>query len=353
MKKSKIIMIIILVLIILTGLTFGLYGYSMTSIQKESEKVEFVIKNGLSKMEIINNLKTAGLIKSKYATLAYLYFNSDIKLQAGTYELDRNMKPQDIIEKISKGDVVINTISFTLVEGKNMTDFINLVKEKLKIPESEIKSTLKDPQFLNELIEKYDFLTSEILNDKIYYALEGYLFPDTYEIAENATLKDLIIKMLNNTKSKLDKIDFSHSNHSIHEILTMASIIELEISNATDRPVVSQVFWKKLETGDWLGSCVTTKYAVGKSMSDNLTFEDLRSENYYNTYAHNPLMKGKLPAGPIGSISLNSIEAALNPSDTDYLYFIANLCTGETFFNKDYSEHLKKQVELKRICDKN
>lgn len=350
--KKKVIVGVILFLVLIF-LCIGLYGFSLRSVSKNDEVVSFTVQNGRSKIGIIEDLKTAGLIRSKTALIIYLYFNDDMNLQAGKYDLNRNMSATDILKTISSGNVKEETVKLTFVEGKNMNDFIKLISENFSFTENEIKEVLASKEFIEELIEKYDFLTNEVLNDNIYYALEGYLFPDTYEILENSSLKDIIIKMLDNTRVKLDKIDFSNSNYSVHEILTMASIIELEVSNDEDKPIVSQVFWKKMEIGDWLGSCVTAKYSVGKSMKDNLTWEDLNSINYYNTYAHNPLLKGKLPVGPIGSVSLNSINAALNPSDTDYLYFIANLCTGETYFSNNYNEHLKKQVELKRICDKN
>ena len=253
MKKSKLIIIIILILLIISALCLGIYGYGMTKVSKESQKVEFIVKSGASKIEIVNQLKNAGLIRSKNALLVYLYFNKDLNLQAGNYELDRNMNPKEIIEKINKGDVLIKTMTIKFIEGKNMKNFINLVKEKMHLSEEEIKTTLNDKEFLNTLIEKYDFLTNEILNDNIYYALEGYLYPDTYEILENASLKDLIIKMLDNTKTKLSNLDLNNSKYSVHELLTMASIVELEGVNAEDRAKFAQVIYKRLELGMTLG----------------------------------------------------------------------------------------------------
>ena len=349
MKKSKLIIIIILILLIISALCLGIYGYGMTKVSKESQKVEFIVKSGASKIEIVNQLKNAGLIRSKNALLVYLYFNKDLNLQAGNYELDRNMNPKEIIEKINKGDVLIKTMTIKFIEGKNMKNFINLVKEKRHLSEEEIKTTLNDKEFLNTLIEKYDFLTNEILNDNIYYALEGYLYPDTYEILENANLKDLIIKMLDNTKTKLSNLDLNNSKYSVHELLTMASIVELEGVNAEDRAKFAQVIYKRLELGMTLGMDTTAKYVAEM---------ENKSVNYlamspYNTRRVDAGMAGKLPIGPIGNPSIEAINAVLHPSDTEYVYFVANTCTGENFFNVDLMEHSKKARELKSICATN
>ena len=133
MKKSKLIIIIILILLIISALCLGIYGYGMTKVSKESQKVEFIVKSGASKIEIVNQLKNAGLIRSKNALLVYLYFNKDLNLQAGNYELDRNMNPKEIIEKINKGDVLIKTIKIKFIDLKNIKNFINLVKENMHL----------------------------------------------------------------------------------------------------------------------------------------------------------------------------------------------------------------------------
>lgn len=349
--KKKVVVVFLILLFI--SFSFGFYGFSLKRISKTSEEVTFVVKSGTSKRQIATQLKEAGLVRSQYALLLYLFFNSDLNLQAGTYLLNRNMDAPLILEKIHKGDIYINTVTFTFVEGKTISDLARILASKFPYTETEIKETLNNKEFVAQMIEKYDFLTDEVLNGNIYYALEGYLYPDTYEVMETASIEEIIDKMLFNTKTKLASVDLSKLNFTIHEILTMASIVELEGAKESDRPIFAQVIYKRLESGMTLGMDTTTYYAARKSRNEGLTMQDLNLISPYNTRGNNSSMSGKLPVGPIGNPSLNAIEAVLNPSDTDYIYFVANTCTGETFFNTEYEAHRKKSIELQSICATN
>lgn len=351
MKKIKlrkwVVVVLIFLILVLAGL--GLYGYTLQPVSKESETVTFVVPSGSSKIAIAESLKDAGLVRSKYALLLYLFFNSDLNLQAGKYTLNRNMNPSEILEKIHKGDVQIDTVSFTFVEGKTMNDLASVIASKFSYTETEVKEVLKNEEFIHKMIEKYDFLTDDVLNGNIYYALEGYLYPDTYEILEDASIEEILIKMLDNTSAKLSSLDFSVSEYSIHELLTMASIVELEGSNSEDRAKFAQVIYKRLNLGMTLGMDTTAKY-VAQMEGTNVNYSVMSP---YNTRRVDAGMQGKLPVGPIGNPSLDAIKAVLNPSDTDYIYFVANTCTGENFFNVDLMEHSKKARELKEICATN
>ncbi len=348
MKKIKIkksaLIVFLVVIIVCFGI--GFIGFSFTPVSKTSEKVTFVLDKGVSKKQVVKNLKESGLIRNSYTVLAYLFFHSDMNLQAGEYELDRNMSAISILKTIENGDVALKNVTITFVEGKNMTDFINLIAENFHYTENEIKEVLASKELMQELIEKYDFLTDEILNGNIYYALEGYLFPDTYVFDENASIKEILIKILDNTKVKLASLDLKSSKYSIHEILTMASIVELEAVNQSDRARVAQVIYKRLEMKKGLGMDVTTYYAVKKSLKDTLTMSDLQTINPYNTSESNGSMAGKLPVGPICNPSKMSIEAVLNPSDTDYIFFYANVKTHEVFFANTYEEFIAIQREV-------
>ena len=356
MKKRRLkkkVFVFLSIFILFIALLIGSYFFSLKSISKESQDVSFTVQSGSSKIEIVEDLKNAGLIRSKYALLVYLFFHSDLNLQAGKYELNRNMDAVDILKTIHNGDIKIDTIKVTFVEGKTVEDYIQVISDAFPYTENEIKEVLASREFMQELIEKYDFLTDEILNDNIYYALEGYLYPDTYEFMEDVTIKEIFIRMLDNTKMKLESLSLENSEYTIHQILTMASIVELEGANESDRAAFAQVIYKRLELGMTLGMDTTTYYAVQKSRSEGLTITDLNVLNPYNTRSTNNAMAGKLPVGPIGNPSLNAINAVLNPSDTDYVYFVANTCTGETFFNINYEDHLAKTRELKSICATN
>ncbi len=342
MKKSKIIIIVLVVLLLLIGGLIGAYFYLLSG-SPNNEIINFTIEAGTSKKDIAKNLKTAEVVKSKNATLIYLFFNKDINLQAGTYEINRNMSVKEIIDLISSGKVKMNTVTITFVEGKNVNDFIKLISSKFSYSEEEVKNVLKNKEFMESLVESYDFLTDEVLNGNIIYALEGYLFPDTYEFLEDTSIENIIVTVLNNTKAKLNELGVSKD---YHKILTKASIAELEAITYDDRCKVVQVINKRLEMGKGLGMDVTTYYAVNKELGEVLTMNDLSSPSLYNTSELNTFNVGRLPIGPICNPSSEAIKAVLNPSDTNYVYFYANIKTHEVFFANTYDEFLEIQRKV-------
>lgn len=343
--KKKIIIIGLLIAVLALFIT-SLYFYGLTPVKSESEKVIFRINSGTSTKEIIDNLVSEKIIKSKISSFIYLKVHRNFILKAGTYELDRNDSTRDIFKKINAGDIYDDSIKITFNEGKRISHYATLINENFGYNENDVISTINDEAYLKELINKYWFLTDEILNDKIYYALEGYLFPDTYSFKKDSSIKSIIETMLDNTNKKLSnyKSDIENSSYSIHQILTMASIIENESMFDEDRSGVSQVIYKRLKLNMSLGMDVTTYYAVKKDLSETLTKSDLNSYNDYNT--RNTSFIG-LPVGPICNMGIKSIEAALKPSDTNYLYFYADIKTGKLYFAENMTE-FQKLIETYR-----
>lgn len=354
MKKGVIISCGIIILILF--LSAGYYVWGLGSKSKNSSDVTFIIDAGTSKKTIAKNLANAGLIRSEIALDVYLYFAKS-NIQAGEYTLNASMTPKEMINKFSTGDITIHSETITLIEGKRITDYASILSEKLDFTKEEFLNKVNDEEFLNSLINslEYPFLTSELLNTDIYYPLEGYLYPDTYEFLDNATPESVIKTMLNHTKLKLDEVTelINSSGISIHQVLTMASLVEKEANSDTDREKVAQVFFKRISDNMPLGSDVTTYYGVGKEMGDVLTINDLNDRNPYNTRLTDGTMNGKLPIGPICNVSISSIKAVLNKSNTNYTYFVANTCTGEVFFQEDYQEFLSKVTELQSLCATN
>lgn len=348
MNKKKIGIIIITMIILIVVGCVGFYFYGLMPVNKIEDVITYQLKSGTSKLQLADDLKSKGLVRSSLVLKIYLFLHQDLNLQAGTYELTDSMKPQDILEKMDNGNVKNDTISITLVEGKRANEYIKTISEKLEITEEELTNQMHDEQYLASLIEKYWFLENDILKEELYVPLEGYLFPDTYELKEKSTASEIIEKILNHTAQKLEplKEQIENSDYNVHEILSMASIIELEAVTENDRNTVSQVIHKRLAMGKGLGMDVTTYYAVKKEMGSNLTLTDLKTVSPYNTSELNSSMAGKLPIGAICNPSLMSIQAVLNPTDTDYLYFYADIKTGMVYFTRTYEEHLQVQKEV-------
>lgn len=344
-KKGKIILIISAIIIALIAIFVGVYFYLLSSVSSGSTKVSFTVNQGDSKMEIVTNLKDAGLIRNKYAALIYIVLSGNTNIQAGSYELNRNMSTEDIIKSLANGDI-INTerdsVSLTFREGITLEEYLELLSENTNLEYDTMITEINDPEFLNDLINDYWFLTDDILNNNLYYGLEGYLYPNTYQVHTETTLGEVVRKMLDEMTKQLEPLrsEIEESNYSVHEILTMASIAEKEAMNYEDRTKVAQVIYTRLDMGMNLGMDVTTYYGVGKSMTETLTALDLADDNPYNT--RNASLIG-LPVGPICMPSSESIRAVLNPADTNYIYFFADIITGNVYFTDDYNEFLEFQ----------
>ena len=345
MKKILIFFIIISVLGILGVIFF--YNISLKPVGVLDDNIEFKVEKGESLLSLAGRLKGEHLIRSKLAYRIYVKLNRVSSIEAGTYYLRENMNVPEIVETLSgKADNKTGT-KITIKEGVNIRKIAKVIAENTKYTEQQFYDLIADRNYLESLIEEYWFLTDEIEQNGIYYPLEGYLYPDTYRVTDNETLDDILAMMLDEMDEHLTvyKKNIQDNVYTLHEILTMASIIEAEAPNNEDRAIVSSVFYNRLENGWALGSDVTTYYGLKVDMNErDLYASELAEYNNYNTRSSK--MAGKLPISPICSPSIGSIEAALNPAQTDYFYFVADK-NGKTYFSKNENEHNKIISTLK------
>ncbi len=345
MKKSKKIIIILsafLVLIIcaLAGVLV-FYNNSLKAVGGDTP-VEFTVSNGESVKTIISNLKEKGLIKNEKTAYFYYVTNKVDSLKAGLYPLNKNQSVKEIFETLSgSNNAIEESFEVMFIPGNRMDYYIERIAAFFHYSEEEVEAKLSDQEFLNRMIKRYWFLTDEILNDKLYYALEGYLYPDTYRFKKDATIEDVLIKLLDETAIKLDpyKEQILNSGYSVHEILTMASIIQKEAKIYDDKTKVSQVIYKRLDMGMSLGMDVTAYYGGKIPMDKTHTNEGLASLTLNNPY--NTRVITGLPVGPICGVTVEDVKAALNPSDTFYVYFVADVKTGKVYFAETYNEFLQ------------
>ena len=344
--KKKLLIIIGVILVVIACL-IALYFYGLSPASKNTEVVEFSIASGESKKDIVDALDEAGLIKSKISAYVYVGLHRSLNLQAGIYELSPSMSLKEIMEMLDSGDVSENeqTYTLTFVEGRRLVDYASMIAEATNTTIEDVLAVVSDEAYLNELIGKYSFLSTDILNSEIYYPLEGYLFADTYEFYKDSSIKDIIETMLNGMANVLNDYqeEIANSGYSIHEILTLASVVEQEGINSDDRAGVAGVFYNRLNANMSLGSDATTYYGVRKDFSDDLYISEINDNNPYNTRLAS--MAGRLPIGPICSPSRESILAVLNPEEHDYYYFVADK-NGDTYFMKTYAEHEEMVSEL-------
>ena len=346
-KKLKLWVKILLGLLLILIFVISIYSYLLSSVKNKSEIVEFSIDSGSSVYKVGEKLEKEGIIRSFLAYKIYVKLHNINAYKAGIYKLDKSYNTKDIIE-ILTGDLYKEKgVRITFKEGNTIRGVAKTISKKTNILESEFYKTLEDETYINELINKYWFLTDDIKNENIYYPLEGYLYPETYQFKENVTVKEIINMMLDQTDKVLTgyKEQINNSNYTTHQIVTMASIIEKEGVYDSDRKDIAGVFYNRLNKGMSLGSDVTTYYALKIELGQrDLTTSEFNTENPYNTRTSS--MAGKLPVGPISNFGKASLEAAINPNINDYYYFVADK-NGKTHFTKTYEEHQKVIKELK------
>ena len=351
-KKSvlKIIFILLLLIIIIGGISiFAWYELSLKPVEEgNSQSIIIDIVPGQGTEGIASALKENNLIKDDLVFKIYCKLNEVNNMQAGTYELNKNMSVEEIVKKFQAGDVVIKEIKVTFQEGKNMRDIAKIISENTNNSYEDVMKVFESKEYAKGLIEEYWFLTDEILDNNIYYPLEGYLYPDTYTFESvDVSIDDIIKIMLDQTDKVLSEyqIEIKSKGYTVHQFLSLASVVENEGISTEDRKEIAKVFLNRIERGMALQSDVTTYYAFKVNMGDrDLTQSELNTANPYNT--RGPNMEGKIPVGPISNVSESAIEATLNPSDTDAIFFVADK-NGKIYFSNTNEEHEQIINELK------
>jgi UPF0755 protein len=296
MKK---LLIVLGLLVLFSIITFAWWqnGLQPANLLDKTPKI-FVVKNGEGVREIANNLKTNGLIKDPIVFFLLTKTEGlDKKIQAGDFRLNQAMSAQEIATNLTHGILDIWT---TVPEGLRATEIAAILKAKI-------------PSY-------NDSWATEL------QANEGYLFPDTYLIPRSADINMIVKLMTNNFQTKYDSVkNIKTTALTDAQTIILASIIEREAMYAADRPLVASVFINRLNIGMALGSDPTVMYALGYQADTktwwkkDLTADDLLINSPYNTRKN-----AGLPPGPISNPGLSSIEAALAPTKTDYLYFFAD-----------------------------
>lgn len=348
MKFFHNIYIAILVLILSISIfSYSLYHYCLTGTSNDNSLKTIEIKPG-SIDSIATTLKEKNFIRNKLAFKVYIKLTGQTNLKAGIYSLSKDMGVIELVNTLEKGSNS-SDLKITFKEGLNMRQIASLIEEKTNNTSDALYNILKDKEYLKSLIDEYWFLTDDILNDKIYYSLEGYLFPNTYFFSsEDVTIKTIIETMLDETKKQLEdyKDKIENNDYSIHELLTMASIVEKEGVLSSDRKIMADVLYKRLDRNWSLGCDVTTYYGLKINQGDKDANElDLNGCNDdYNTRC--ATFKG-LPVSPICNPSIDAIKAAIEPKKTKYMYFQADK-NGKIYFAKTNDEHNSIKAKLER-----
>lgn len=304
------------------------------------EEAFFAIEKGQGVKQIAENLEAQGLIKNKWYFMIYVYFREIAReLKAGDYLLSPSMTISQIAEKFFLGDIAREKI--VIFEGWNLRDIAYFFEEKGRFTSEEFFELTGFPAtatletsglpFLDDFSDKFDFLADKPRN----ISLEGYLFPDTYEIYKDDGLKEVIERMLTNFGEKLTpeiREEIKAQEKTIFEIITMASMLEKEVRTLKDKKIVAGILWKRLEDGMPLQIDATVNYITAESRRQVLISET-EIDSPYNTYKY----KG-LPLGPIANPGDESILAAIYPKESSYWYYLSAR-NGVTIFSRTFKEH--------------
>ena len=330
---KKLIKTIATLWIIVMVLIIGSRGYYNSIVNKplkniEEAKLKITIKPGDTLSSVFNRLNSEGKLKNSLLIRAYMKLNKvQFSLKQGDVEVAKDESLSGIFDTLKNYEgLPSNLARVTIPEGRNVEEIAELLDKK---------GVITKEKFI-ESCKKYE-LPPYIKKDAgRKYALEGFLFPDTYDFTKGAEGKNIIDLMIRNFENRLNEVRGSSEkplhDEDIDKIITLASIIEKEVQVAEERVLVSSVFANRLRIGMPLQSDPTVQYALGQH-KEKLTLEDYKINSPYNTY----VVPG-IPMGPISNPGKASIEAALNPEDTKYLYFCSKN-DGSHEFNESFEKH--------------
>ncbi|SHI53607.1 UPF0755 protein [Geosporobacter subterraneus DSM 17957] len=332
-RKKKFKNLLLLLIAVLLAAPLGLFYSFGKLIQPvdaySNSTITVEIPSGTSTARIAKLLKENNLIKNDLAfRILSRLSKSDGKMQAGKYALRNDMDAKAIIQALVEGDVTHDTVKFTIPEGFEFVQIVNRLESNGLIDRDKFLQLANYGDF------NYKFLENIPKGEN---RLEGFLFPDTYQVARDATEEEILKKMLDRFNQVFQESYYQRAQEmglSINEVITLASIIEREAKLDKERPLVSSVFHNRIKQNMLLQSCATVQYILGER-KENLTLKDIEIDSPYNTYKYQGL-----PPKPIASPGKPSIEAALYPETTEYLYFVVSK-NGEHTFSKTYKEHLK------------
>lgn len=363
----NIVLTVLLIVLIGVGVTgFVGYNYFSSALKpinaNSTEYVTVEIPAGSSSKEIGEILEKNGLIKNAQVFNLYSKIRSYGNYQSGYYNLQKSMDLDSIAKQLQEGGTetpqppVLGKI--TIPEGYTLEQIAETVtanaaatsKKNAKTPFSkeDFLNKVQDEDFIAKMLAKYPQLLATLpgKDSGVKYRLEGYLFPATYEYGKETTVEELIDQMLAAMNTNLSQYysTIESKNLTVNEVLTLASLVEKEGSTDQDRKDIASVFYNRLNQAMPLQSNIALLYAQGKLGKKTTLKEDAEIDTNidspYNVYKNQGLMPG-----PVDSPSLSALEATINPSKTDYLYFVANVETGVVYFANTYEEHAKNVEE--------
>lgn len=335
-REISVRVFVLIIILILISVILGTYREYLEP-QAPQKEVAIEIKPGESFYDLSLKLEREGVVKSASVLRKIAAADGiDRAIAPGNYSFKTGMDYAEVIDLLKKGPQ-IETARVTIPEGYSNKQIAKLLSDKFGFDETEVYNYLSTskPEFESEF---------EFLKYSKSGSLEGFLFPDTYYFKKDEKLKNIVRALLKNFESKTKGTGLFEKNIQglePYEILILSSIIEKEAKLDDERAVIASVFYNRLKKNMRLQSCATVEYLYGFS-KPQLTNDDLKIDSPYNTYIY-----AGLPPTPICNPGLKSIQAAVNPQNTRYLYFVLKDSSGRHYFAETYSEFLRAKEKAK------
>lgn len=338
-RTRAIVVLLVAALIVLCVPAFGAWRVFFTTDPTvvPGEPVQVEIPGGADTARIAGELADAGVIgNAAMFRLRARIDGIDGKLRSGVYDLETGMEHDAVVERLLAGPPIAYT-TVTIPEGFTAEQIAARLERDVGIPAAEFTGLALGQAEVFQAEHPY-------LADVHEGSLEGYLFPKTYRIVEGATAADVIEMMLDQFDMEFATIEVEQAGGlTIHEVVTLASMIEREARVADERPLVSSVIHNRLNRGMKLEIDATIEYVIKKNRP-RLLNSDLTIESPFNTYRY-----PGLPPGPIASPGLASLQAAVTPADTDYLYYVLTSTDGSHTFTETYEEFLIAKEKSREV----
>ena len=342
-----VIMLVCIAVVVLAVTQIG-RNWLVPANANDTQIVEVEIPEGTPVRTMGDILEEQGLIRSSSAfSLLVRVQGAAANLQAGVHDLSPSMTMPEIVAALQEGAEEAGMLKVTVNEGLTVDQIAEVVADSTSYSAEDFLNLMSTQEFLAQLVQQYPILTDSYNNPTVRYVLEGYLFPATYDVAQGETLESLVTQMVDKTNEVLSKYqaDIDASSYSLQDIMSIASLVEKEGQTTEDRKLIAGVFYNRLEQGMPIQSDISVLYALG-THKEMVTYDDLEVDSPYNLY-----INAGLPPGPMNSPSEDAIAAALEPTDNDYLYFYANLKTGEVFYTDNYEQHQAWAQEYEETGD--
>ena len=338
-KKKTIVIILSAVLLVMAviGGAFGYYVMQLYPVTNESKQVEFMVEPGEPSNDIVERLAKENLIRSDLVAKIYMKISGNSDIKAGLFILDTSWNTKQIIAVLNDPQKAgVEQVTVTITEGTWAKNIAKQMEENTNVTAEELLALWNNKDYIRTLASTYPFLTEEVFKSENVY-LEGYLFPETYAFFKVTTAEDITTRFLDHTKEILEKYkaDIENTKMTIHEIMTLSSIVQYEGSSEKDMQLIAGVFHNRMDIGMRLESSVTVCYALYEFKDWKDCETNSNNSSKYNTYR----VKG-LPPGPILNPGEKAINATLNYTKSDYLFFMADVYgDGTVYYAKTYAEH--------------